>query len=296
METHLQRIGARDGPTVSAHTAVSRALGCKSLHAAEPITFRLPADNKNENSKVISGVALSPDGKLVAAAFGKFYAMFGDPKPGQTVLWDARTAQRRATLEGHRDGVSAVAFSKSGNLIATGGHLREINLWWSTKGPTLIATMPTSGEVTSLVFSPDDKFLAAGIETFGANPQVSPTAELYDVVTRKVVRRFEHEWGVLAIAFAPKGDRLATSSSDGTVRIWNVATGLQIARIRSRTLDDATNTYYRMVVKNRKLTAQDVPVWIESVTFSPDGRRLALAAGQTARARKRLRHRRSDDL
>jgi dipeptidyl aminopeptidase/acylaminoacyl peptidase len=175
-----------------------------------------------------------------------------------------------------------VAFSKSGNLIATGGHSREINLWWSTKGPTLIETMLAGGRITSLAFSPDDKVLAAGIETFGATPQVSPSAELYDVATRKFVRRFEHEWGVLAIAFAPKGDRLATSSSDGTVRIWNVATGTQIAKLRSQKLDDATKAYWRTVVKNRKLTAEDVCVWIESVTFSPDGRRLVLAGGQIA--------------
>ena len=115
-----------------------------------------------------------------------------------------------------------------------------------------------------------------------ATPQVSPSTELYDVATRRFVRRFEHEWGVPAVAFVPKGDRLATSSSDGTVRIWNVATGMQIAEIRSQKLDDATNAYWRTVVKNRKLTAKDVLVWIESVTFSPDGRRLALAGGQIA--------------
>jgi hypothetical protein len=47
-------------------------LECKSPRAAEPSTCHLHADSENGNSKIISGVALSSNEKLVAAAFGQF--------------------------------------------------------------------------------------------------------------------------------------------------------------------------------------------------------------------------------
>jgi WD40 repeat protein len=40
---------------------------------------------------------------------------------------------------------------------------------------------------------------------------------------------------VLALAESPRGDRLATGSADGTVRIWDVVDGSQLAVLRGHT-------------------------------------------------------------
>jgi len=262
-------------------------LACKSLSAAEPITFRLATDDKNQNSDVINVVAFSPDGTLVAAAFGNFKGMLRQPVPGQAVVWDVKTGRRRAALLGHLDGVRWVAFSPDGKLLATAGYMDGIKLW-RTETLAQVRSIRSIGVTMSIAFSPDSKFLVAGLDAFGVDAAPGNYAELYEVGTGKLVRRFKgHEWGVLAVAFSPKGERLATSGSDGTVRIWNVASGMQIAKIKSRKLDDVANAYYRAVVKNRRITAEDCPLSIDSVAFSPDGRRLALAGGQmSARGRE----------
>ena len=53
------------------------------------------------------------------------------------------------------------------------------------------------------------------------------------------------------MAFSPDATRLASGSSDGTVRLWDAATGDEVRRFEGHT------------------------DWVSSVAFSPDGTRLA---------------------
>ncbi|MFG1755317.1 WD40 repeat domain-containing protein, partial [Streptosporangium sandarakinum] len=68
-----------------------------------------------------------------------------------------------------------------------------------------------------------------------------------------------HTGLVRSVVFSPDGERLASAGADGTVRIWNAATGRQIGA---------------------PLTGHTGLVF--SVAFSPDGERLASAGADEA--------------
>ena len=62
-----------------------------------------------------------------------------------------------------------------------------------------------------------------------------------------------HMRSVLCVAISPDGSRLATSSEDGTVKLWDSQTGQEVLTLRGHT---------------------DI---VPSVAFSPDGTQLATA-------------------
>jgi len=60
-----------------------------------------------------------------------------------------------------------------------------------------------------------------------------------------------HAEAVLAVAFAPQGDMLATASGDGTVRLWDMGTDLPLYTLKGHT------------------------DWVLCISWSPDGHYLA---------------------
>jgi hypothetical protein len=77
-----------------------------------------------QQNERVSGVAFSPDGRLIASA--------GLVQTGvvQTIrLWDAATGQELLSLPGHAGGARCVTFSPDGWTLASGGDDGTVKLW-----------------------------------------------------------------------------------------------------------------------------------------------------------------------
>ncbi|MGQ9733976.1 MAG: WD40 repeat domain-containing protein, partial [Candidatus Bipolaricaulia bacterium] len=82
------------------------------------------------------------------------------------------------------------------------------------------------GDVLSVAFSPDGRYLAVG--TSGGS-----SVQLIDTSSWRVVRTFEsHSWSVFSVAFSPDGKLLASGSGDWTIKLWEVSTGDLIRTLR----------------------------------------------------------------
>jgi WD40 repeat protein len=95
----------------------------------------------------------SPDGKLILTSDSE----------GTIRLWDAATGNLRTTWSGPDDGCTVgAAFSSDGRLVAA--QFDEIRLYDASAGDgdAPIATLPFLADENCFVFSPDDRFLAAG--------------------------------------------------------------------------------------------------------------------------------------
>lgn len=80
---------------------------------------------------------------------------------GQVELWDIANGQPLGALKGHGKGVTSVAFSRDGRLLASGSSDNTIRIWdLATKRELRTLTGHTSN-IESIDFSPDGRLLAS---------------------------------------------------------------------------------------------------------------------------------------
>ena len=105
---------------------------------------------------VVSGVAFSPDGTLVAAS----------SITGITKVWDARTGQEIAKLTGFMNSSLAVAFSPDGKRLVVGGGGDGLCRLWDVETWRELITLRIDGQSFSTMrFSPDGNVLGAKIDS-----------------------------------------------------------------------------------------------------------------------------------
>jgi WD40 repeat protein/serine/threonine protein kinase len=162
----------------------------------------------------ITSVALSADGKLLAAACAD----------DAVRLWDLVGAGEPHTLPGPDKEVRSVALSADGSLLTSGDSTGMIKLGPAMDTKDGRTWKAHAGEVTALAFGPVSGRLAS----------VGPDGgRLWNLSTGKELCALSgHERPLTSVAFSPDGRRVATTSQDGTMRVWDAADGHEIHKFR----------------------------------------------------------------
>jgi WD40 repeat protein len=191
----------------------------------------------------ITGVAVSPDGKTIAAGTGGYIT-----EGGWVELWDVETGAIRGYLEGSGS-MSDLAYSPDGTMLATSSAGSGLRLWDVAAGEVRHTPGEDCGDVESVAFSPDNTMLASG--------DWDGSVYVWNTITGETLAVLEgHTDYVSSVAFSPDSTLLASGGMDTTIRVWDVATGETLAVLEG----DAG--------------------WVRAVAFSPDGRLLASGSGE----------------
>ena len=159
-----------------------------------------------------SSVALSPDRKTFAVAFGVGVVRLGSAVTGEFLPTNP------LYLDG---GATAVGFSPDGRMLAVASDDGTVSRWDLARLDVPRPLEPFKGHVefaTSLAFSPDGHSLASAAG--------DGTVALWNLAdAQRAGDPFErHKDLVSSVAFSADGRTLASASEDSTVILWNVAT------------------------------------------------------------------------
>jgi RNA polymerase sigma factor (sigma-70 family) len=242
--------------------------------------------NRLRHGGLIDLLAFAPDGKTLASA----------GLDGFIHIWDATTGKELRRISNvsspdHVGGdyVRSLAFAPDGKTLAGAGLNSPTCLWNAATGEEIHRFGGYQHRAGWALFSPDGKMLAygGGWNLAGDDPVIC----LADAARGQELQRFVgHEGKVDRVAFSAEGKALVSSGHDGTIRLWDVATGKELHRWggeRFALSPDgkvlAFSAKDRVIHLSDTTTGKELRQWegalgeFQSLLFSPDGRILAVA-------------------
>ncbi|MBD2451653.1 caspase family protein [Nostoc sp. FACHB-152] len=193
----------------------------------------------------VTSIAFSPDGNTIASG-----------SLDKTVrLWNLQGKPIK-TLPGHSGFIWSVAFSPDGNTIASGSEDGTVKLWNLQSGASQTLSEDSSS-IWSVAFSPDGNTIAVGSGKINSLSSLDRVIHIWNLQGQpkpiKILSR--HNSSVISVAFSPNGNTIASGSSDGTVKLWNLQ-GQPIKVLQGHT------------------------GFIESLVFSPGGKTISIGSNE----------------
>jgi WD40 repeat protein len=215
-------------------------------------SWPLPISRPMRHNDAILSASFSPDGKRVVTASRDSTARIWDSSSGTALaaplqhprlvrralftpdgryilticfdgigrLWNATSGEAIPNWRiKHPNSINSAAISPAGKWLATG----------SSDGTVFVSELATANRITeihqtenvhTLIFHPTDETLLLSVSGSVAN--------LWKVPEGRAIFELRHDAQINSAQFSSKGDRIVTGSSDGTVRVWDSATGKPI--------------------------------------------------------------------
>jgi WD40 repeat protein len=180
----------------------------------------------------------SSDGKEIVTALND----------GSALIWDIAQRTPRSLPKQFLP-IFDASFSPDGRLIVTASKDHTARIWDVATLEQRFVFMGHTDDVTRVEFSPDGKDILSSSN--------DGTARIWDAVTN--VDQFNikaHDRSVYSSALSQDGNHLVTSSKDGTVILWGLSNNHELSQLWKF---DRGHEY------------------VTSVSFDPEGRRIALA-------------------
>ena len=139
---------------------------------------------------------------------------------GTLVKLNAQTSEVVLKFKGHNDAIYALAESKDGRYLASGGNDGVIKLWNAKTAKLIRNFSGFTDDVGSLVFIDSERLASASSDQ---------SIKIWDINTGKPARAamLGHNNKVWYLNYSADTDVLISSGSDNAIRMWNQTEGAQ---------------------------------------------------------------------
>ena len=181
-------------------------------------------------------------------------------RPGGVIrLWESTGEERLLRLPPDHNGADTLQFSPDGKRLAVLQGDHSVSVCDVSACRETAHCARDGSNFNAMAFSDDGRRLAVAADD-GRGLAVTgdwPTVSVWDTDTSRIVVELRTPMSrVMGVAFQPRGDRLLTALSDGTVHQWDVRTSREVELPHERHEGE-----------------------VKAVAYSPDGLRVA-SAGQ----------------
>ena len=131
--------------------------------------------------------------------------------------WDGNPTR---TFAGPQSMIFSLAYNADGSRLASSSLDGSVLIWDVASGRILGAPLEHESEVESVAFSHDGRWLATGC---------GKVVRLWDSHRSNELLRFAgHSRPVNCVAFSPSDQQLISCSDDGTIRVWNLRSAIDL--------------------------------------------------------------------
>jgi WD40 repeat protein len=201
-------------------------------------------DLQKEGRKAINWLSMSLDGRFIAS---------GNTK-AEVNIWNAATLEQLSVPIDYNKNMAVLALSPDGSQLALAdsdpktGSLPFVKVIEVPSGRNMRQLGSFTPAVTSVAFSPDDRWLAIG---------GSVGVQFWEVATGQMLHGLGANSGsIWTLSYRPDSKQLATSHYGDRVSIWESVSGREVKNVSSGASGGA---------------------WGRSIAYSPDGRNLAMS-------------------
>jgi len=164
--------------------------------------------------------------RLTFSASGRWLATAS--RAGKLRVFEVASGAGRLGHEGHTGWVTSVSWHRGGARLATGSLDGSVRVWEATTG-RLLERLVAGSQASCVRYSPDGRWLAWAGK--GGDAWVRPSA---GGAPRRLgvdgARRSASPYAVpQSLAFSPDGRLLVVAGRDWSLRVWDPATGAQLA-------------------------------------------------------------------
>jgi WD40 repeat protein len=197
-----------------------RALACGSSEGGVKIW---DAGSWAERSEVKPGtssgvIAMSPNSKVLAYT----------AESGKAVkLWDLNDETTMRVFggdAGHKDEITALAFSPDSRTLASGSDDATVKLWDVETGRVKTLTGHTTS-IKEVAFSPDGRVLATVATYDESEDDLDKSVRFWDVASGAALKTITPSSPPQSLSFSPDGALLAIGNTDKTISVYNAVTG-----------------------------------------------------------------------
>ncbi len=167
-------------------------------------------DNEKNKEKAnvmrVPGIAFSPDGAWVASCGAL-----------EIHVWDAKTGKKLHTLKGHKKDVTALAFGKTKNLLASAGDDKKLILWDVAAEKADFVSDDQNQPLSAVAFSSTDRtvgtvnragdLMVFSLDAMGKNPKLALSTGISDTGPSN------------ALAFTRDGAGVFTAGQDQKIKL-----------------------------------------------------------------------------